>query len=237
MQESNGNEPAVESDLPVVEMAESDTFDAASSLMPYFDGDAHTQTKGHYLTYRYTGFSVREATELAGIHQSTVMRWRNPEHYLYDEKFVQLEQGCIGLSRAKFRTEVLAMLISRNFHLYLMRDAEAITRVLRLARDPKTNILIEPTKEDHNWAAKARGFYTAQQLESIDSMTNPKKAEATGPSIIEMILRRRTETEEVHIFAQTTGSPTETSSPLQPADSDAGEISSISAEYSEGASG
>ena len=74
-------------------------------------------------------------------------------------------------------------------------------RVLRLDRDPDTNVIIQPTKEDHAWATKARGYYTAQQLESIDNMTRPG-AEKPELSVVEMIIRRRTE--EVHLIGETT---------------------------------
>lgn len=188
-----------------VQLAESDTFEAASSLMPYFDGDSSAQRKGTYLTYRFTGFSVREATELAGIHQATVMRWRDPKNSLHDSTFVALEKQCTGDSRAKFRTEVLSMLHSRNMHLFLRRDEEAIRRVLELARD-KNNILIKATKEDHEWATKVRGYYTAQQLQFIENLTNPDGPKDGNINIIDVIMaRRHTVTEEV-VLASTNGS-------------------------------
>ena len=86
--------------ITIDQMAPSDTLDAASALMPYFDGDTAAARKGTYLTYRFTGFSVREAVAMTGINNVTVARWRDPDHHLYDEDFVALEKGCIGSTRA-----------------------------------------------------------------------------------------------------------------------------------------
>ena len=60
-------------------MTTSPIVNAAMSLVPYLDGDEWSHKKAEYLAFRFTGFSVREATKLAEIAERTVQLWRAEE--------------------------------------------------------------------------------------------------------------------------------------------------------------
>ncbi len=166
---------------PTVELTpESETIESIKSILPFISGDAVDESKGNYLAYRYTGFSMREACELAGIHQQTVQRWRgNIKHHQpsHDPLFVELEKEVTGINRVRIRAETLQILFSRNFHLVLRRDHEVLRRAAGLdtfpSEDGSRTITRAMSKEDHVYMNRIRAYYTPQQLDVIERLANP----------------------------------------------------------------
>ncbi len=168
---------------PPVELEpESETIESIKSILPFISGDAVDESKGNYLSYRYTGFSMREACELAGIHQQTVQRWRgrlsnHPQKENEAELFIELEKAVTGDQRVKIRAETLQILFARNFHLVLRRDHEILRRAAGLdkfkSEDGETDISRSLSKEDHVYLNRIRAYYTPQQLDVIERLANP----------------------------------------------------------------
>ena len=164
------------------EVQKSDTVEVTKSLMPFLSGGATEEKKAEYLSYRFTGFSVREACALAKIDQSTVQRWRSPtiqQGKWYDETFAELERECTGVNRGKIRKEVIALLFTRNFHLVLRRDGEILMRVLGMEKeinDQGIEVTVPPSAGDIKYLEKARSHYGPQQLEVLERMLDPEMA-------------------------------------------------------------
>ena len=151
----------------------SQTVEAVKSITPFLGGDATAESKASYLSYRYTGFSIREACELANIHQTTVMRWRDKDRNdgkYFDPLFVELEEACSGENRDRIRKEVVQLLFTRNFHLMLRKDYEVLRVALGLERDPDTGEVLELSKAEQTYLNRARGQYTPSQVEVIEKL-------------------------------------------------------------------
>ena len=147
--------------------------DTVMSLLPYLAGDATEETKAEYLTLRFTGFSVREACKVAGIHQRTVMRWRDISGVYYDRKFVELERAASGPGRLELRQEVVRLLFLRNMHLLFRYDYRVISKVLGLFRNDDGFVEL-PTKSELAYLNRIRGQYTPQQLAVIEELSKPE---------------------------------------------------------------
>lgn len=154
----------------------SDTIEAVKSIMPFLNQGATGESKANYLSYRFTGFSVRESCVLASIDQKTVTRWRDPKRKWYDREFTEMEMACTGDNRHQIRKEVLSLLFTRNYHLILRKDGEVLMRSLGLdtvEMPDGMEVVKMMTKEDTAYLNKARGHYTPQQMEVIDRMLDP----------------------------------------------------------------
>ena len=166
---------------------ESETIEAVKSILPFISGDAMDESKGNYLAYRFTGFSMREACEMAGIHQQTVQRWRGRLKLHkgdHDTKFVDLEKEVTGENRVRIRAETLQILFSRNFHLVLRRDFDVLKRMngldTFLSEDKTKTITRVASKEDHVYMNRIRAYYTPQQMDIIERLANPNTKDGEG---------------------------------------------------------
>lgn len=158
--------------LPVDEKSE---VAAAVSILPYLAGDRTSERKAEYLGLRYSGYSVREACEITGITQMTVMRWRDPDKEWYDPTFVELEIGATGDNRKKVRAEVVQLLYIRNWHLLMRYDQRVIRKVLGLETD-EDGFIQQPTKEDRAYLKIIRGQYNAAQMQVIEALAADNNA-------------------------------------------------------------
>lgn len=159
----------------------SEVQQTVESLMPFLGGDATSEKKAEYLSYRFTGFSIREACALTDIHERTVKRWRGqdskegPKHY--DPVFTKLEHDCTGENRHKVRREVISLLFTRNLHLAMRRDYELFKKALGFETIEMSTgevVTIQPTKEEHAYINRARGQYTPAQIEAVERMIDPE---------------------------------------------------------------
>ncbi len=188
----------------------SDTLEAAKSIMPLLGvGDVTSENKALYLSYRMTGFSVREACKLADIHEYTVRRWRGTSQqegskHLADPQFAELEAACSGPDRAKLRKEITHLLFTRNYRLVLERDYEVLMKALgkvEVRTEGGEYVKVPPSVEDHQYLMRARGHYTPQQADIIDRMIDPSESESSKLNITEFIIqmRRKTVEEEIEL--------------------------------------
>lgn len=193
-----------------VPQPKSDTLEAAKSIMPLLGvGDVTSENKALYLSYRMTGFSVREACKLADIHEYTVRRWRGTSQqegskHLADPQFAELEAACSGPDRAKLRKEILHLLFTRNYRLVLERDFEVLMKALgkvEVRTEAGDYVKVPPSVEDHQYLLRARGHYTPQQAEVIERMIDPSEDGTAKFDITDFVFRMSRETvkEEVEL--------------------------------------
>ena len=138
----------------------SDTEAIAESLVPYYPEDSR---KTKYLSFRACGFAVREAIELCGISQRTVMRWRAD-----DSTFKELDGKGLGELRASLSNKYLELEFVRNYRLILLKDFAVIHKAVT-GKDDKGNETVMSERE-HQYLLKARAHYTPQQLQILDKV-------------------------------------------------------------------
>jgi len=141
----------------------------ASSILPMLQDDGFGATpeskRADYLSKRICNFSVREACQLANIHEKSVRRWRAS-----DPQFEYLDTQGMTELRKKFSTELLDMQFTRNMHLVLQKDFRI------LYKDT-----VEPehmTEKDTEYLHKIRQHYTPQSLAMIKQLLGGGTIEA-----------------------------------------------------------
>lgn len=158
-----------------------DTNSIAESLAPYYTDDTQ---KTRYLSYRGSGFTVREAAELVGIHQRTVANWRHedPEFSKYDRE---------GLSefRAKFGAMFVMAEFNRNFRLTLQNDYRVLNKSVRLGMD-------KLTERELSYMNNIRKHYTPEALDKVRAVlsgksTDPQTAQFNFSQIVLQMGRER----------------------------------------------
>lgn len=182
-------------------LPESETLEATISLMPFLGGTEQDERKAKYLAYRYVGFSFKEAVELTGIIEATVLRWRDPNRRVggrekgtqYDAEFAALESNVTSENRSKIRREVLQNLFTRNMVLILEYDYQIIRRVKGLEfvdiedeTGHKEHMVVLPSKDDLNYLNRMRGNYGPQQLQAMERLA--EVGPEAGFSITQLIL-------------------------------------------------
>ena len=185
--------------------SESKTLEATISLMPFLGGTESDERKAKYLAYRYAGFSFKEAVELTGLSERTVLRWRDPDRRVggrepgtqYDEAFAKLESEVTTESRSQIRREVVQNLFTRNIVLILEHDYSVLRRVrgLEAALDEDGNpvmngkgkpVVAEPSKQDWTYLNRIRGNYGPQQMAAMEKLaeTGPGDADFNFTNIV-----------------------------------------------------
>jgi hypothetical protein len=145
------------------ELPVSETLESVHSLIPYEDSNETERKKSTYLSYRYSGFSIREAIGLASISESTLRRWRD-----IDEKFTGLEQQATGEGRSKLRKEVIQTQFIRNYRRVLDLDSTILEK-MHYAPDSLS-------KSEDSYLARMRSHYTPQQMELLERILDPSIA-------------------------------------------------------------
>jgi len=137
------------------------------SRIPLLAGD---DKKMEYLSWRATGFPVRQACELTGIRQHTVNKWRNS-----DPEFRIFESDRLPELQARVGKDLLRLEFMRNFRLLLRKDAEVIWKAT-MTPDELT---------DREWAyfRQIRKHYTPGEFLSLEKALNPEKHKERPPII------------------------------------------------------
>lgn len=159
----------------------------AESLLPYMLGDSK---KAVYLSYRATGFAVREAIRLAGVTQRTVQRWRAS-----DPTFNDIDGDKLPEIRKKLGANFTQLEFLRNYRLVLLKDFRIIKK--SLSKD-------ELTKNEQSYLIKARSNYTPQQLEILQRLLGEGAPESprTFAQLVIAIHQGRQESKEDSVEAE-----------------------------------
>ena len=122
--------------------------------------------KALYLSYRATGFPVRQACALAEIDLPTLHKWRKQ-----DPQFKKFESEHLDFLQQNVAGDVIRLEFLRNFRMILKKDM----RVIRKA-------LFEPDElSDHEekYFFLIRKHYTANDLLSLEKAVAPEKHRET----------------------------------------------------------
>jgi hypothetical protein len=144
----------------------------SQSILPWSRDDS----KARYLSYRASGFCIREALHMTGNAQSTLSLWR------HDPQFAELENNIQQIAQ-KLRTEYTSLEFTRNFRMIMEKDYQVLKRCL----NPKEELC----KGDMEYLLKMRGFYTPQQLQIVESLVQGELSDVGKFSWTEAVLTMR----------------------------------------------
>jgi hypothetical protein len=159
--------------------------DAEAIIQSLFDPEGNGN-KARYLGYRASGFGQREAIKLVGIHEKTLLRWREG-----DSTFLANERNLPEL-RKSLGTAFAHLEFLRNYRLFLEKDFQVIKKSLdKNTSDSMTNF-------EQNYLIKARTHYTPQQMEIMSSLIGAANANQTI-DFTKLILSVSRKTEEIKL--------------------------------------
>ena len=163
LDESVVTETSIASQDGFAQVDPTDTEELIKSLLCLDGGEENK--KSRFLGYRASGFSIREACRLTPVHEKSIFRWRreDPQFAAREQKLPELRKT-LGMEFAKLE-------FIRNFRYVLEKDY----RVLKQS-------VVAPqlmSKEDVQYLLKLRGFYTPQQLDTINRLAGA--AETRSP--------------------------------------------------------
>lgn len=173
------------------EIEQSETEALVQSLLPFHSDN----NKVRYIGYRASGFTVREAVKLVGIHQKTLSRWRDPDSPWYDAGFVDAENKLAEL-RKTLGIEYAHLEFLRNYRLVLEKDFRIIAKSI----DQPLSL----TGQEQQYLLKARSHYTPQQLEILQRLIGGVQGEAQFNFTDFVMTLKRTKTQE-EIKLESTG--------------------------------
>jgi hypothetical protein len=152
------------------------------SLLPWGRDDA----KARYLSYRASGFTIREALKICECAHSTLSGWRK------DPQFVQVEEHLPEIAQ-KVRAEYVSLEFVRNFRLVLEKDYKVLKTCLNMSDEPVT-------KSDLDYLLKMRTFYTPQQLQIVEALAKGELDGSSPLSWTDIVLSiRKTEEQTVRL--------------------------------------
>jgi len=179
------------------EIEQSETEALVQSLLPFHQDN----NKARYIGYRASGFTVREAVKLVGIHQKTLSRWRDPNSPWYDAGFVDAENKLAEL-RKTLGIEYAHLEFLRNYRLVLEKDFRIIAKSI----DQPLSL----NSQEHQYLLKARSHYTPQQLEILQRLIGGVKGDGAFSFTDFVMTLKRTKTQE-EIKLESTGGAYEVS--------------------------
>ena len=126
--------------------------------IPLLSGNA---SKARYLSWKASGFSVRESARAAEVTQATVMRWRKT-----DDNFRELEITYVRDLKRNLAADLLKLEFLRNMKMAMFKDS----RVLQKAMGP----LELMTERDFDYLKRIRPLYVASELLNLDRALAPE---------------------------------------------------------------
>ena len=144
------------------------TVSIAQSLIPW----AHDDNKARYLSYRASGFSIREALHMVDCAHSTLSLWRK------DPTFLDLENRLPEFAD-KLRTQFAGMDFVRNFRLVLQKDFIVLKKSLGMMEEENKEGKLVParlTTMEAAYLGKMRSMYSPQALAMMESILRGETA-------------------------------------------------------------
>lgn len=157
MQDSNQNQvqiiPPGRADIPEDERGEA----ALLSRIPLQTGDSR---KAQYLSWRATGFSVREACGLVPIDEATLRRWRRE-----DQEFADFESKWLKELQKDVSRDLIHLEFMRNMRLALYRDFKVL---FKAAYD-----LDSLSPAEASYLKLIRRMYSPQDMAVLEKVVEP----------------------------------------------------------------
>ena len=139
-----------------------ETTENEKSLLALIPLMAGSNKKALYLSYRATGFPVKQAADLAEIKIGTLQRWRQQ-----DKQFRLWEQEKLHELQTGIAREVMRLEFMRNFRMFLKKDS----RVIRQSLFDPTGL----TDDDKQYLMLIRKHYTPSELLRLEQALEPEK--------------------------------------------------------------
>ncbi len=161
-----------------VDKEETEDERLVQSLLPWNYDDK----KSKFLAMRASGFATREALNLCDSAKSTLSGWRKIP------KFVEIENNLPEL-RQQIRMEYSSTMFFRNYVMVQNKDFQILERSLETddidivdshGKTRKRKIAAQLTKQENDYLLKLRTHYTPQQLEALNVLLAPDKADGNG---------------------------------------------------------
>ena len=163
-------------DVQVVEPGQADTpeddtgEEALLSRIPLQSGD---KRKAQYLSWRATGFSVREACDLTPVSFGTLLRWRK-----HDPEFAEFEDKWLRELQKETSRDLIHLEFMRNMRLALHRDYKVL---FKAAYDLES---LSPAEAAY--LKLIRRLYTPQDMVVLEKALEPESAR--GPTTVNAIV-------------------------------------------------
>ncbi len=129
----------------------------AQSIVPFNRDD----DRAGYLGLRASGFKIREALKLLGVHKSTLSFWRKNEVFKDCEE--RLPEYRKSLAKEYANLEFL-----RNYRLVLEKDYRVLKKSLKMYDTDEEKKEMSPA--ENQYLLKLRSVYGPQQLEAIETV-------------------------------------------------------------------
>jgi len=143
-----------------------DTEEALKARLPLITNPR----KANYLANRACGFSVREACNLAGVNQGTVMRWRRE-----DEDFVSWEGRSLMFLQREMVDDILRAEFLRNMRLALNRDGKVLYKSVYNFEGM--------TPREYEYLKLIRKHYTPSDLLALERAMAPEEGHSKTGSV------------------------------------------------------
>lgn len=141
--------------------------------------------KARYLSYRISGFTVRESVGLAKISESIVRYWRDN-----DPEFKDIDTtDKVKDLREKLGAQYLTTEFTRNFHLAMQKDFQVLYKSVKQPDDL--------TAQEQQYLLKLRNFYTPQQLVLMKQLIG--EAHSDGFDFTKLVFEIKREREQITI--------------------------------------
>ncbi len=150
-----------------------DGSEALLSLIPLQTGDSR---KAKYLSWRATGFSVREACVLTPCTHGTLMRWRKE-----DAEFAKFETEFLRTLQKGISKDIIYMEFSRNMRLAMFQDFKVLYKA---AYD-----LDSLSKNEREHLKMIRRLYTPADLVVLEKAVAPEDANKGNVTLNAIIIQ------------------------------------------------
>jgi hypothetical protein len=145
---------------------------ALLGLIPLLSGSSN---KARYLSYRATGFPVKQAAKLAGVRQHQVTLWRKN-----DPEFLRLEMEELPKLRQHVAKDVLLMEFDMNLRLAMHADYKALYKA---AVNSKSM-----SEEELTIYKAARPHYTPKSRMDLENAIRPPEERPHGDLNVTVIV-------------------------------------------------
>ena len=165
----------------------------ASAVIPW----PYDDSKGMYLGFRASGFSVREALRAVGVGKSSLSNWRAE-----DAEFVRIENDLPNI-RKQLAKDYIELEFTRNFRLVLEKDFRVVQKSLGniMVKNPETGELEadDMTKYDQEYLLKMRGQYTVDQIKALEAVIGQNNSQSFTELMqgLDIVGMQRTTTESI----------------------------------------
>jgi hypothetical protein len=147
--------------------------------------------KAAYLSFRISGFGIRESAQLTGVHQNSVSRWRREDEY-----FAHLDGPGLREARKNLAVSLAEIEFIRNFRLVMHKDYIVLTKSV-LQPD-------ELTTSEERYLSKLRAYYTPQQLEVLRQLSSGEDGKPASFTDF-LLMYQRTQGNGGVVVGRTTG--------------------------------